>query len=150
MDKPIWEQLDNSTDLEGLKNDAKEAAEGGEYKEVPKGEYEVKFKKLELGQSKKGDPMMICWMEILKGDFKGQLIFYNQVLTGGFQIHLASEFLRSLDTGVDVSFEGYAHFNAVIEEIKASIDGQKLEYAIEYGENKGWDTFKITDVFEAE
>lgn len=145
-----FSKFDKKVDLEGLKSDIKEAeSNGGDFKEVPHGNYEVKIQKLELGESKKGDPMFICWMKILSGDFKNSLIFMNQVVTQGFQIHIVDDFLRSLDSGVDVGFESYAQYADMIMDVAEAIDGN-LEYAVEYGENKGFNTFKITDVFEVE
>jgi hypothetical protein len=146
----IWEELDNATDLDGLKKDVEDAADGGgDFKEVPHGEYEVSVEKLEMKKTKKGDPMLSAWLNILDGEFKGSKLFYNQVLSTSFGIHFASEFLRSLEVG-DIKFEGYAKFAATIETCKAEIDAQKLEYKVEYGENKGYSTFEIKEVFEVE
>ena len=145
-----FSKFDKKVDLEGLKADIKEAEEnGGDFKEVPHGNYEVKIQKLELGESKKGDPMFICWMKILSGEYKGSLIFMNQVVTQGFQIHIVDDFLRSLDSGVEIGFESYGQYADMIMDVAEAIDGN-LEYAVEYGENKGFNTFKITDVFEVE
>lgn len=145
-----FSKFDKKVDLEGLKNDIKEAENnGGDYKEVPHGNYEVKIQKLELGESKKGDPMFICWMKILSGDFANSLIFMNQVVTQGFQIHIVDDFLRSLDSGIEIEFESYGQYADMIMDVAEAIDGN-LEYAVEYGENKGFNTFKITDVFDVE
>lgn len=145
-----FSKFDKKVDLEGLKNDIKEAENnGGDYKEVPHGNYEVKIQKLELGESKKSDPMFICWMKILSGDFANSLIFMNQVVTQGFQIHIVDDFLRSLDSGIEIEFESYGQYADMIMDVAEAIDGN-LEYAVEYGENKGFNTFKITDVFDVE
>ena len=145
-----FSKFDKQVDLEGLKNDIKEAeSNSGDFKEVPHGNYEVKIQKLELGESKKGDPMFTCWMKILSGDFKNSLIFMNQVVTQGFQIHIVDDFLRSLDSGIDIGFESYGQYAEMIMDVAEAIDGN-LEYAVEYGENKGFNTFKITEVFEVE
>lgn len=145
-----FSKFDEKVDLDGLRNDIAEAeSNGGDYKEVPHGNYEVKIQKLELGESKKGDPMFICWMKILSGDYANSLIFMNQVVTQGFQIHIVDDFLRSLDSGVEVAFESYAQYADMIMDVAEAINGN-LEYAVEYGENKGFNTFKITDVFEVE
>ena len=40
--------------------------------------------------------MVTCWMKIVEGEYKGSLIFMNQVVTQGFQIHIVNEFVRSL------------------------------------------------------
>ena len=145
-----FSKFDEKVDLDGLRHDIAEAeSNGGDFKEVPHGNYEIKIQKLELGESKKGDPMFVCWMKILSGDYANSLIFMNQVVTQGFQIHIVDDFLRSLDSGVEVGFESYAQYADMIMDVAEAING-KLEYAVEYGENKGFNTFKITDVFEVE
>lgn len=146
----IWEKFDKSIDTKGLKADVKEAQEnGGNYEEVPYGTYEVKVEKIEMGETKNGDPKVAFWFKIIAGKLKNSMIFYNQVITKGFQIHLCNEFLKSLDTGVNVEFDTYAQYNEVLMDVAEG--SQDLEYALEYGENKkGYPTYKITDVFEAE
>lgn len=151
-----FSKFDKMVDIDGLKKDIADAeANGGgaDFKDVPHGYYEVSIDKLELTETKKtGKPMVSCWMKII-GDceFKGQRIFMNQVITQGFQIHIMNSFLRSLlpdDSGIDVEFTGYADYNDLLLDITEYID-HKFEYAIEYGENnKGFDTFQITDIFE--
>lgn len=146
----IWDKFDKTIDTEGLKKDVKEAAEngGGSFEEVPEGTYEVEVEKLELKETKKGDPMLSCWMKVTAGSCKGRLIFYNQVLTSGFGIHNANEFMKSLDSGVDVKFDNFKQYNDVILDVFEAIN-DKLAYALEYGKNsKGFNTYKITDVFE--
>ena len=89
----LWEQFDNAVDVEGLQADIKEAAENGKsFKEVPHGDYEVKVEKLELIASKAGDPMVTAWFKVLEGEYKSSLIFMNQVVNQGFQIHIVSNF----------------------------------------------------------
>ena len=74
----------------------------------------------------------------------------NQVITQGFQVHIVNKFLRSLDTGLEIEFVNYSGYAKLLNDVKESIDKQKLEYGIEYGEKKGFNTFKITDVFETQ
>ena len=147
----IWEKFDKAIDVEGLQKDVQEAAENGaNYREVPHGEYEVKIEKLELVESKAGDPMVTVWFKILTGEYKGCMIFMNQVITKGFQIHLMNEFLRSLDSGYDIEFKSYSQYGQLLMDIHEAIDGQ-LEYALKYGEGKkGFNTYEITDVYEVE
>lgn len=147
----IWEQFDNVVDVEGLKKDAKDAAEngGGNYKEVPVGDYEVEVEKLELKATKKdGSPMLSCWLKIVEGEHKGSIIFYNQVLTSGFGLHNANEFLRSLDSGVEIDFVNFKQYNGLLLDVYESVNGN-LAYQLKYGENsKGFKTYKIEEVFE--
>ncbi len=152
MAKEIWDEFDEKIDTEGLKKDAEEAAKngGGDFKEVPLGTYEVEVNKLELKKSKKGDPMLSVWFKILTGEYKGSLIFYNQVMTQGFGIHNANEMLRSLDSGVDIEFTNFKKYHEMLLDVLEAVEGT-LEYALEYGENnKGYNTYKIIDVFDKE
>ena len=145
-----YSKFDKQVDIEGLKGDIQAASENNiEYKEVPKGTYEVSVNKMELGESKAGDPMVKIWFKIVSGEYKGSLIFYNQVITKGFQVHLVNELLRGLDSGIDINFESYSQYAQLLLDVHEAIDGV-LEYAIEYGENKGFPTFEITDVYELE
>lgn len=151
-----FSKFDKMVDLNGLKKDIADAeanGSGADFKDVPHGSYEVVVDKLELTETKKtGKPMASCWMKIVgDGEFKGQRIFMNQVITQGFQIHIMNAFLRSLlpdDSGIDVEFTGYADYNDLLLDIAEYID-RKFEYGLEYGENnKGFDTFQVTDIFE--
>lgn len=145
-----YSKFDKMVDIEGLKKDMHEAEEnGGDFKEVPHGSYEVKIQKMELVESKKGDPMVSIWFKILTGEYKGSLLFMNQVITQGFQIHIVNQLLRSLDSGIEIEFVSYSQYGALLMDIHEAID-DSLEYALEYGENKGFNTFKITEVFEVE
>lgn len=151
-----FSKFDKMVDIDGLKKDIADAeanGSGADFKDVPHGSYEVAIDKLELTETKKtGKPMASCWMKIVSdGEFKGQRIFMNQVITQGFQIHIMNDFLRSLlpdGLGVGVEFTGYAEYNDLLLDIAEFVSG-KYEYGLEYGENnKGFDTFKITDIFE--
>lgn len=143
-----FSKFDKMVDLEGLKKDIEDSA-SGDFKEVPHGNYEVAINKLELGESKKGDPMVKIWFKILAGEYNGSLLFMNQVITRGFQIHIVDEFLRSLETDIEIHFESYSQYNELLMDVFEAVDGN-FEYGLQYGENKGFDTFKITDVFEVE
>lgn len=143
-----FSKFDKQVDLEGLKKDIEDSA-SGDFKEVPLGNYEVAIAKLELTESKKGDPMVTCWFKILNGEYANSLIFMNQVITQGFQIHIVDEFLRSLETDIDVKFESYSQYNELLLDIFEAVNGN-LEFGLKYGDRKGFNTFEITDVFEVE
>lgn len=147
-----FSKFDKQVDLEGLKKDLNEAAENGgtgEYKEVPVGKYEVSVNKMELVESKKGDPMVSIWFKILTGEYKNSYLFFNQVITKGFQIHIVNELLRSMETEMDIEFESYSQYAQLLMDVHECIDGQ-LEFAIDYGEKNNFKTFKIEEVFEVE
>lgn len=151
MSMDIWAKFDQMVDTEGLKKDVKEVAENKiDYKEVPEGRYEVKIEKMELKQSKTGRPMVAFWFKILEGEYKNQYIFWNQVVDIGFGLHKVNEFLRSLDSGLEVQFENFTQYGNLLMDIHEVIDG-RLEYGLKYSKNsKGYDEFEITDVFELE
>lgn len=147
----IWEKFDKVIDIEGLQKDVQEVAKNSaNFREVPHGEYEVKIEKLELIESKAGDPMVTVWFKVLAGDYKGSMIFMNQVITKGFQIHIMNEFLRSLDSGYDVEFKSYSQYAQLLMDIHEAIDGE-LEYLLKYSEGKkGFSNYEIVDVYEVE
>ena len=148
-----FSRFDDELDLEELAQaiDASEKGAGsnGDFKEVPLGTYEAKIDKLELSVSKSGKPMLTCWFKILAGEFKNSRLFMNQVIEQGFQIHIANDFLRSLDSGLEIKFKTFKQYEQMVMDVAEAIDG--LEYAVKYGEtSKGFKTFEITDVFETE
>ena len=148
-----FSRFDDELDLEELAQaiDASEKGKGGngDFKEVPLGNYEAKIDKLELSVSKSGKPMLTCWFKILAGEFKNSRLFMNQVIEQGFQIHIANDFLRSLDSGLEIKFKTFKQYEQMVMDVAEAIDG--LEYAVKYGEtSKGFKTFEITDVFETE
>lgn len=149
MSKELWDEFDEKIDTEGLAKDAKDAAEnGGDFKEVPLGTYEVEVNKMELKKSSKGDPMLSIWFKIITGEYKGSLIFYNQVMSQGFGIHNANEMLRNLDSGVEIEFVNFKKYHEMLLDIVEAVT-DTLEYALEYGKNnKGYNTYKIVDVFD--
>ncbi|MYV19921.1 DUF669 domain-containing protein [Ligilactobacillus salivarius] len=147
-----WTKFDKEFDNEVLRDEVKEAAENGgsgEYREVPTGDYEVEIEKLECTSSKKGDPMVTVWFNILEGDFEGSKIFMNQLITKGFQIHIVNEFLRSLGTDNDVEFKTFSQYEELINKIFDDLDSDGLEYRLKYGKSKkGYPTFEIKEVYD--
>ena len=153
MAENVFEKFNAMFDVEGLKQDVDSAAvKGGDFVEVPKGDYEVKVVKIELGETGEksknpGMPMAKVWFEILAGEFKGQKIFMNQMLTSGFGIHKMNEFLMSLETGVPVVFENFTQYADLFKQIFDAVDGTS-EYQLAYGENnKGYSTYTIVQKF---
>ena len=158
MEKNIFAQWDNAVDMEGLQKDIQDAANngGGDFKEVPHGNYEVSIEKMELKATKYSNkPMVSIWMKIVSdGEFKGSLIFMNQVITEGFQIHIVNEFLRSLiqecEIAPVVEFKSYAQYAELLMDIHEAI-ADSFEYAVDYGQTKkGFDTFEVLEVYPLE
>ena len=144
----MFEKWNSNVDLAGLQQDIKDAQDNKEFEAVPHGEYEVKLDKLELKATKKGDPMVSAWFTILEGKYKKSKLFMNQVVTQGFQIHIVNEFLRSMKTDIDVDFVDYKQYADLLLDVAEFCDANNLEFAIKYEDNKGYDKFTITEVFE--
>ncbi len=153
MGENMFEAFASMVDVEGLKKDVEAAAANtGDFVEVPDGNYEVKVTKLELGKTGEksktpGMPMAKVWFDIVAGDFKGQKIFMNQMLTSGFGIHKLNTLLTALETGVPVVFENFVQYGEMLNQIFAEVDG-KAEYELAYGHNnKGFATYEIVQRF---
>ena len=145
----MFEKWNSNVDLAGLQKDVKDAQDNkGEYEAVPHGEYEVKVDKMELKSSKKGDPMVSIWFTILEGKFKKSKLFLNQVVTKGFQIHIVNELLKSMKTDLNIEFVDYKQYADLLLDVAEECDANNLEFAIKYEDNKGYDKFTITEVFE--
>ena len=147
----IYEKWNNKINVNGLVEDVKEAeASGGsgDYDEVPVGTYEVKIEKMELKESSKGDPMFVAWFKILNGQYSGQYLFMNQVITQGFQIGQVNKFLRSLDAVDEVEFKDYGQYNNLIMDIFEAVDGN-LEFLIDYKKSKkDFPIYTVKEVYE--
>lgn len=147
----IFDKWNKAVDLDGLKKDMASAEQGnGEYVDVPVGTYEVKLAKAELKASKKTqDPMVSLWFKVVAGDYKGQTIFMNQIVTQGFQLNIVNTFLRSMDTDVEIEFVDYKQYADMLLDVAEACE--KTEFALKYGENaKGFKTFEIVEVFDVE
>lgn len=168
----IFDKWDKSIDVEGLAADVREAEENGtgSYKEVEPGEYEVAIEKMEVKESSKGTQMVSIWFKVVSdGEYKGSLIFMNQVITQGFQIHIVNKLLRAMTEECDSKFKNkvetklkkwfakdsedrfsYSKYNELLLDIHEQI-ADNFEYALKYGQNKkGYSTFEIKEVFVLE
>ncbi len=148
MANNIWDQFDKAVDTAALADEVKNSANGGSYRDVPEGKYEVSIDKLELTASKSGKPMVSVWFKVLSGEYKGSRMFMNQVVEQAFQIHSMNEFLRSLDSGKDVEFVSYRQYGNLLMDIMEAIDGY-LDYGIRYYTNKkGYPVYEVEEVLE--
>ena len=154
MGENIFEKFNSMIDVAGLKQDVATAASStGDFVDVPKGDYEVKVVKIELGETGEksktpGMPMAKVWFEVLTDEYKGQKIFMNQMLTTGFGIHKMNELLNSLETGIPVVFENFTQYADLFKQIFEAVDG-RAEYQLSYGENnKGYSTYTIVQRFK--
>lgn len=158
MAENMFDKWDKSIDIEGLAKDVEEAAKNGAnrtFKEVPVGTYEVAVQQMELKASSKGDPMVSIWFKIVSdGEYKGSMLFMNQVITQGFQVHIVNELLRAMTAELDdapvIEFKTYKQYANLIMDIQEAIN-DKFEYGLKYGQTKkGFNTFEITEVFVLE
>ena len=106
---------------------------------MPTSQDEVSIAKIELGETGEksrtpGMPMAKVWFEVVAGEFKGQKIFMNQMLTSGFGIHKMNEFLDSLESGISVEFENFNQSADLFKQIFNVVDGD-AEYQLAYTEN---------------
>jgi hypothetical protein len=152
MENFDYKKFNESFDVEGLKKDIAAAKDGNNtYEDLPVDDYEVAVEKLELKANKDGKPMLSVWFKILVGNYEGRLMFLNQMLTSGFGIHKANEFLNSLESGLEVSFEDFGQYGALIDSVKDAITG-KHEYLVEYSKtvSKGntYNQYKIKKVYD--
>lgn len=149
MDKNILERFNAEFKSDELSKEV--ASASGERVDVPAGTYEVKITKLELGESRNHQPMAKVWFKVLTGDYAGQLIFMNQVLTSAFAIKKFNDFLASLHSTVPVVFEDYIQYSELLDAIYKDID-MIHEYALEYVDKneKGFSEYAITDVYDTD
>lgn len=151
----MFDKWDKEIDTKGLQQDVDEAAKGGQgdYKEVPHGNYEVKIEQMELKASKKGDPMVSIWFKIVEGGYKNNMIFFNQVITQGFQIHIVNELLRMMTSEMEnapvIEFVTYKQYSDLLMDIFEAVSGN-FEYGLKYtanSKNKDFSNYEITEVF---
>ena len=145
----IFDKFNQEMDKDLIQQQINEASENS-FEDVPVGKYEVAVNKLEVKPTKNGDKVMLtCSFKVLEGQYKGRLIFFNQVIMSGFQIHMANQFLKSLDTGEIVEFKDYDQYADMVKVIDLTIQRTELEYELEYSKtDKGYDKYEITEVFE--
>lgn len=151
MDTSIFEKFNQKFDSAALAESAKASGtRKTEFEEVPFGSYEVRITKLELRESKKGDPMAAVWFKILTGDYAGQMIFMYQTLTTGFGVRRFCDFLSALTDDVEVEFKDFVQFAETMQLVYDDITG-KYEYELDYEQNdRGFKTFEIVQRFDAD
>lgn len=146
---------DNEMDTNAISREAKKIEAGD--KKVPHGIYEVALDNISMFVNKKGFKTMAFNMVVVAGENEGCQLTYYQTLEGStpklsaFFIHKANEFMRSLKPGIEIpSFTSWANLAATIEAVKQSIADNGWEYQLNYGTDKGYDTFAIEGKFEKE
>ena len=154
----IYAQWNDSGILNELQKELQEMEHNNDrkFEDVPYGEYEVSIDKISFGYSKSsGNPMVSVWFNIVHGDYKGQKIFMNQVIHKAFLIHKMNEFLRSIVAKCNqVPVIEFKNFQPQYENLLMDIHeliADQFEYGLKYSvDNKGFDTFSITDIYALE
>jgi hypothetical protein len=147
----------NADDLKASQQEIQDNASGGDYPEIPVGTYEVKVDKLECKKSKSGNPMISIWFKILKGKYEKSLIFYNGVFKEDWMRHRVAKILsdilddgdRTAEINLILKTADIQTINDFCMDIHESVDG-RLEYLLDYGLHKGYNTYAIKEVFDAE
>ena len=148
----------NADDLKASQKEIQDNANGGgNREEVPVGKYEVKVDKLECKMSKSNNLMVSIWFRILKGKFEKSVIFYNGVVKEDWMRHRVAKILsdllddgdRTAEINLILKSNNMQMINDFCMDIHESIDG-RLEYLLDYGQSKGYNTYTIKEVFDAE
>lgn len=152
----MWEDFDQLVD-NNLLNDVNKEVEknkqnGGQFEELPLGKYEIKVTSLELSKSNAGDPMLKACFKVIQGKYTNRLIFMNQVIfkndnKNHKRLGMVIQFLRSLDTNLNIQFENFSQFDQLIVQVMNEIIDQKLEYLIKINEYNNYRNYKIIDVY---
>ncbi len=155
-----WAKLDKMVDFEALEEDVKSAASNsGDFPDIPDGQYETVINKMELGQSKKGDPMVIIWFDITEGEFENSKLFYYGVIQPentnayGFQVHKNNELLRSLwepENEDDVKLISFEQYSELILDIAEEIQDDVGFVINKETDKKGFVNYKVIEAFDLE
>lgn len=145
----------NQEELAKSQQEIKDNANGGQREEVPVGKYEVKVDKLECKKSKAGNMMISIWFRILTGKFEKSVIFYNGVFHEDWMRHRVAKILsdllddgdRTAEINLILKSNDMATINDFCMDIHESIN-DRLEYLLDYGLSKGYQTYKIDEVYE--
>jgi hypothetical protein len=156
----IFDKYADKINADELKASQKEIQDnangGGNYEEIPVGKYEVKVDKLECKKSKAGNLMVSIWFRILTGKFEKSVIFYNGVFHEDWMRHRVAKILsdilddgdRTAEINLILKSGNMDEINNFCMDIHEDVDG-RLEYLLDYGQNKGYQTYKIEEVYEA-
>ena len=162
MSNDIFAKFNEMFNADELANDIAETVANSQpfvKKEVPFGDYEVKIVKLEVGEHDfdgdyKGMPEAKVWFKIINHDeLSGQTLFMNKKLISlknpksGFMLHKFVEFLNSLETSYNPTFENWEQFGDLVASMFNEIDG-RAEYQLSFFDNKGFKDYAIVKRFQ--
>ena len=138
----------NSTAI-GLRHDSN--GNGNGFAEVPDGTYLCQVINLELGESKKGMPMLKTRFKILTGDYAGQNMFANNVvlrsLNGStdddFLIDRAISYLEGFHIIDDIRYENLASIDAATDYIANEVCKPTVAFEVKKETVKGFGNYHI-------
>lgn len=147
----------NADDLKASQQEIQNNSNGGTREDVPVGKYEVKVDKLECKKSKAGNLMVSIWFRIMTGKFEKSVIFYNGVFHEDWMRHRVAKILsdllddgdRTAEINLILKTDNMQVINDFCMDIHESIDG-RLEYLLDYGLSKGYNTYTIAEVYDAQ
>lgn len=135
---------------ENLKAKPKKEESKKEFKEIPDGNYFVDVERLELRESKNGNPMVSAMFRIKEGEFANQCMFMNQVVTNPVGLEIALKFLQSLECD-GVGFDSIKSYDDVAQKAEACYEcivENKYYYEVEQKTNdKGFKSVFVVDSF---
>ena len=97
--------FDEQVDLNALQKEVQEA-DDSQFEDVPDGDYDVSFDKMEIKPTKKGDKLMFSVQcSILEGNQKGRKIFFNRTISGNTSQKWTNGMaIKSVCTWLDLHF----------------------------------------------
>ena len=131
--------FDEQVDLNALQKEVQEA-DDSQFEDVPDGDYDVSFDKMEIKPTKKGDKLMLSVQcSILEGNQKGRKIFFNRTISGntsqkwtnGMAIKSVCTWLDKLETDTVPEFINYSDFADCVLDIFQEVQG-KVGAAVTY------------------
>jgi len=152
-------KFDQQINKEEMAKNIKLAQEnGGDYAEVPKGTYECKIEKLEIGATKNGEPMFKAQLRITEGDHKKQCLFFNRKIFGnkanekgtwndGVAINSVIGWLNNLGCDYEITFESYSQFNDLVMDIAEEVVSDNIRVEVAY-DPEAFNNISIKDCWE--
>lgn len=146
----IFSKINDLYDTKEMREEVKEAVKRAkEYNEKPEpGIYPVYIKSMEPKLTKNNDPMLAIQFKVSEGTHKGKILFANFMLTQGWLVAKASEFLSSLGSDIEVVYHNLNQYEETIDDIYQWTVDNEVDYDIEYSIRNGkYDEYKVIGVF---
>ncbi len=124
-----------------------------ERKIIRNGIYKVNVLKIELKASKAGKPMVSMMFKIISDEEKrkSDIIYYNLVISEGFQIHISNELLKDLTERVsekiEIKFETYSQYSDLLTYIMKKVKNNFI-YVLDYKDFNKYKQIKIVKVLD--